>query len=63
MKKKIKNKINPKPQFLTYFYLHYFRIVEQLLLTTTMPSSNFSPKSIPDLAGRIYLVTGGNAGM
>ncbi|KAM0456736.1 hypothetical protein ACHAPV_007026 [Trichoderma viride] len=27
-----------------------------------MPSSNFSPSSIPDLAGRVYLVTGGNAG-
>ncbi|PTB44557.1 uncharacterized protein TrAFT101_003108 [Trichoderma asperellum] len=27
-----------------------------------MPSSNFSPSSIPDLSGRVYLVTGGNAG-
>ncbi|KAL7951356.1 hypothetical protein V8C42DRAFT_339322 [Trichoderma barbatum] len=28
-----------------------------------MPSSNFSPSSIPDLTGRVYLVTGGNAGI
>ncbi|PNP45306.1 hypothetical protein TGAMA5MH_03030 [Trichoderma gamsii] len=27
-----------------------------------MPSSNFSPSSIPDLSGRVYIVTGGNAG-
>ncbi|UKZ76229.1 hypothetical protein TrVFT333_003926 [Trichoderma virens FT-333] len=28
-----------------------------------MPSSKFSPKSIPDLTGRVYIVTGGNAGI
>ncbi|KAM5354565.1 hypothetical protein ACJ41O_001212 [Fusarium nematophilum] len=28
-----------------------------------MPSSNFSPDSLPDLTGRVYLVTGGNAGI
>lgn len=28
-----------------------------------MPSSTFSPDSLPDLTGRVYLVTGGNAGM
>ncbi|KPM38588.1 hypothetical protein AK830_g8007 [Neonectria ditissima] len=28
-----------------------------------MPSSNFSPDSLPNLAGRVYLVTGGNAGI
>ncbi|KAH7142069.1 hypothetical protein EDB81DRAFT_899568 [Dactylonectria macrodidyma] len=28
-----------------------------------MPSSNFSPDSLPDLAGRVYLVTGGNTGI
>lgn len=30
---------------------------------TSMPSSNFSPDSLPDLTGRVYLVTGGNTGM
>ncbi|KAL7790137.1 hypothetical protein V8C43DRAFT_94176 [Trichoderma afarasin] len=28
-----------------------------------MPSSKFSPESIPDLTGRVYIVTGGNAGI
>ncbi|KAM0421182.1 hypothetical protein ACHAPT_011074 [Fusarium lateritium] len=28
-----------------------------------MPSSNFSPDSLPDLTSRVYLVTGGNAGI
>jgi len=28
-----------------------------------MPSSKFSVDDLPDLKGKIYLVTGGNAGM
>ncbi|KAI8675774.1 hypothetical protein NCS57_00479400 [Fusarium keratoplasticum] len=28
-----------------------------------MPSTTFSPDSLPDLTGRVYLVTGGNAGI
>lgn len=28
-----------------------------------MPSSKFSPEALPDLHGRVYVVTGGNAGM
>lgn len=56
------NDINTKTQFII-ISSSYFCAAEQFLIILTMPSSHFSPESIPDLTGRVYVVTGGNAGM
>lgn len=43
--------------------LHILRFYFPLHVCFNMPSTTFSPDSLPDLTGRVYLVTGGNAGM